>query len=93
MTMQTLLPVQPSLHHSWYVLRFIFVGVDCLSILFNHRSFQKPDPFSLGFIEKSGSLDSEWNWKVPLEQLIPMGHCSRWFRYLAGFSEVVVQPV
>ena len=25
------------------------VGVDSLSILFNHRSFQKPDPFPLGF--------------------------------------------
>ena len=25
------------------------LGVDSLSILFNHRSFQKPDPFSVGF--------------------------------------------
>ena len=24
-----------------------------------------------GFLERSGSLDSEWNWKVPLESPIP----------------------
>ena len=45
------------------------LGVDSLSILFNHRSFQKPDPFSLGFRRFSRRKDpwKEWNWKVPLE--------------------------
>ena len=43
------------------------LGVDSFSILFHPRSFQKPDRFSLisgGFL-RSGSLGSEWTWKVP----------------------------
>ena len=31
------------------VSRMIALSVDSFSILFNHGSFQKPDPFSLGF--------------------------------------------
>ena len=45
-------------YHSWVVrngFRPLTVGFDSLSILFNHRSFQKPDPFSLGF--KGGFLE------------------------------------
>ena len=41
----------------------IFLGVDSLSILFNHRSFQKQDPFfcwvSGGGLERFGCLGSE----------------------------------
>ena len=46
-----------------------FLGLDSFSILFNHRSFQSPDPFSLGFCRFSGKKDpwKEWKWKVPVE--------------------------
>ena len=33
----------------WFRIPLGPLGVDSLSILFNHRSFQKPDPFPLGF--------------------------------------------
>ena len=49
----------------------LFLGVDSLPILSNHRSFRPPDPFSRGvsggLLERSGSLGSEWTWKVALE--------------------------
>ena len=44
------------------------LGVDSLSILFNHRSFQKP-AVSPGFgvvLQKDSDAWKEWNWKVPL---------------------------
>ena len=49
------------------MLRFMRVGtdilgVDSLSILFNHRSFQKPDPFSIGFRRSSRKIRSD-PWK------------------------------
>ena len=47
----------------------LVLGVDSLSILFNHRSFQEPMPCfffspwdSGGFLERFGSLDSERTW-------------------------------
>ena len=45
------------------------LGVDSVSILFNHPSFQQPDPFSLKFRRFSRKKDpwKEWTWKVPLE--------------------------
>ena len=49
------------------------LGVDSFSILFKHRSFQRPavspDLFD-GFLKRFGSLGSEWKWKVPLERYI-----------------------
>ena len=38
----------------------LFLGVDSSSILFNHRSFQKADPFSLGFRRFSRKIRSPW---------------------------------
>ena len=38
-----------------------FLRVDSLSIFFDHRSFIKPDPFSLGF--KGGFCTKEDPWK------------------------------
>ena len=45
------------------------LGVDSLSVLLKHRSFQEPDPFRVFmcfFQKRFGSLGSGWNWKVPL---------------------------
>ena len=48
------------------------LGLDSLSILFNHRSFQKSDPFFPGIPEvfwKDSDPWKEWNWKVPLDNV------------------------
>ena len=44
------------------------LGVDSMSILFNHRSFQKPDPFPCifdGFLRRFGPVERMG--KAPLE--------------------------
>ena len=51
--------VRATIFEIWVCLKIIWV--DSFSILFNHRSFQKPDPFSTrvsgGFVERFGSLE------------------------------------
>ena len=46
----------------------IILGVDSFSILFNHRSFQKPDLFPPvdGLLKRNEDPWKEWKWKIPL---------------------------
>ena len=62
-------PLEPPASSGFDETRANGLGVDPFSILFNHPSFQKPEPFSLGFSRVSRKKDpwKEWNWKVPIE--------------------------
>ena len=64
-------------HECMLILNIL--GVDSFSILSDHRSFQKPDPFPLGLLRSLRKKDpwKEWKWKVPLETL------PNWCRCLA----------
>ena len=57
-------------------------------MLFNHCSFQKPDPFSLGFWWFSGKKDpwKEWSWKQPLD------FCVRFGAYLPSAAKAGLRP-
>ena len=64
----------------------MFLRVDSFSILFNHPSFQKPDPCSVGFkggfLERFGSLGRKVMEGTPLLGLIQLG-----FRPVSGSVE------